>query len=105
MAQWLVEVAVVAEPYFVPLLDKWVGDQDGLVAIALSRTLRVPPLTTIRRGKGYVAVRWREYVLIGVYFSPNKHLADFEAFLGELEALIGSIQPRRVLGDFNAKSD
>ncbi|XP_072934924.1 uncharacterized protein [Epargyreus clarus] len=106
MAEWLIDVAVVAEPYFVPPTGNWVGDQDGLVAIASSRTLRVPPLTVIKRGRGYVAVRWRDYVLIGVYFSPNKILADFEEFLGGLETLIGQIQTRHVLvlGDLNAKS-
>ncbi|XP_072930334.1 uncharacterized protein [Epargyreus clarus] len=106
MAEWLIDVAVVAEPYFVPPTGNWVGDQDGLVAIASSRTLRVPPLTVIKRGRGYVAVRWRDYVLIGVYFSPNKILADFEEFLGGLETLIVQIQTRHVLvlGDLNAKS-
>ncbi|XP_072934847.1 uncharacterized protein [Epargyreus clarus] len=78
MAEWLIEVAVVAEPYFVSPINNWVGDLDGLVAIASARALCVPPLITIKRGKGYVA----------------------------LEALIGPIQPRRVLvvGDLNAKS-
>lgn len=99
-------MAVVAEPYFVPPSSNWVGDVDGLVAIVASSSTGAPPLTVVARGRGYAAVEWRETVLIGVYFSPNRSLAEFEAFLVEVGALIGQTLPRPTLlvGDLNAKS-
>ena len=106
MAQWLIEVAVAAEPYFVPPSEDWLGDTDGSVAIVLSRAAGPPPLSLVVRGRGYVAARWRKCLLIGVYFSPNRTLAEFEAFLGGLGALIGQnpSRPVLVMGDLNAKS-
>ena len=106
VAQWGIDMAVVAEPYFVPPRVNWMGDVEGSVAIVSPGTANVPPPATIARGRGYVAVQWREFILIGVYFSPNKCLADFESFLGEVGALIGQHSPRPVLvvGDLNAKS-
>lgn len=70
MAEWLIEVAVVSEPYFVPPRDNWVADVDGLVTIISSVVNGALPLTVVARGRGYVAVRWRDMVLIGTYFSP-----------------------------------
>ena len=106
VAQWGIDIAVVAEPYFVPPRANWMGDVEGLVAIVSPGTANVPPPTVIARGRGYVAVQWREFVLIGVYFSPNRCLADFESFLGGVGAIIGQHSPRPalVVGDLNAKS-
>lgn len=33
MAEWSIHAAVVAEPYFIPTRDNWLGCADGLVAI------------------------------------------------------------------------
>ena len=107
LEQWSIDVAVVAEPYFVPpSSDVWKGDVDGLVAIVSRRAAGAPPLWVIARGRGYVAVQWRKYLLIGAYFSPNRTLAEFESFLDGIGALIGQNQsrPALVVGDLNAKS-
>lgn len=106
MAEWLIEIAVVCEPYFIPPRDNWISDVDGVVTIISSSSVGSPPLSTLARGKGYVAVQWRGIAVIGVYFSPNRTLAEFESFLGVLGALIGQTLPRPVLvvGDLNAKS-
>ncbi|XP_026746894.1 uncharacterized protein LOC113508120 [Trichoplusia ni] len=81
MAEWSIDVAVVAEPYFVPARDNWLGCADGLVAI-IGGTLIDPS-----RGRGW-------------------SLADFEGFLVELGAVVNRYHPRPVLvlGDLNAKS-
>lgn len=78
------------------------GDLDGLVAI----TSPEAPLTTITKRKGHVAIEWGGIVIIGVYFSPNRCLAEFEDYLAEIGTLIRQIHPRSVLviGDLNAKS-
>ena len=98
MAEWSIHVAVVAEPYLVPARDNWLGCADGLVAI-IGEALTEPS-----RGRGWVAAVSGGIVIVGAYFSPNKNLADFEGFLGELGTVVGRYHPRPVLvlGDFNA---
>lgn len=43
---------------------------------------------------------------IGVYFSPNRNLAEFETFLDDVGDMIRRRYPHPVVisGDFNAKS-
>ncbi|XP_041986935.1 uncharacterized protein LOC121738767 [Aricia agestis] len=105
MAEWLVDVVVVAEPYFVPHLPHWAGDTDGSVAV-VSRQGVGPPLIPKMRGPGYVAVVRGEIAIVGVYFSPNQNLAALERFLDVLVPLISRLTPFPVVvaGDFNAKS-
>ncbi|XP_026746947.1 uncharacterized protein LOC113508189 [Trichoplusia ni] len=100
MAEWSIDVAVVAEPYFVPARDNWLGCADGSVAI-IGGTLIDPS-----RGRGWVAAVSDGIAVVGAYFSPNKSLADFEGFLVELGAVVNRYHPRPVLvlGDLNAKS-
>lgn len=45
-----------AEPYYLPPTVNWVGSMDGLVTSISLMASGVPPLTTIARGRGYVAV-------------------------------------------------
>ncbi|KAJ0183263.1 hypothetical protein K1T71_001239 [Dendrolimus kikuchii] len=106
LAQWNIHVAVVAEPYRVPDRDEWVGDLSGTVALVSRSAAGSPSLANIMRGRGYAAATIGECVVVGVYFSPNRALAEFEAFLAELGTLTARILPHpiMVLGDFNAKS-
>ncbi|XP_052741127.1 uncharacterized protein LOC128198692 [Bicyclus anynana] len=106
MAEWSIHVAVVSEPYYVPSGVDWVGDRDGLVAITSRSIEGSPALVDVVRGKGYVSALIHDIMVVGVYFSPNRSLADFEDFLAEVGALIGRSRSSRVLiaGDLNAKS-
>ncbi|XP_013175638.1 PREDICTED: uncharacterized protein LOC106123778 [Papilio xuthus] len=106
MAEWKIHVAVVAEPYRVPSGDEWVGDLDGLVAITSRSIVGSPAFADVVRGRGYVAALVGGILVVGVYFSPNRSLADFEGFLSEVGVLIGRSRSARVLvaGDLNAKS-
>ncbi|XP_063899239.1 uncharacterized protein LOC135119189 [Helicoverpa armigera] len=103
-AEWLVDVAVIAEPYSVP--GSWLGDDNGSVALMARSSTDSPPLSLLERGPGYVAAAWGDIALIGVYFSPNRPLTDFENFLQVLARVAGGMVQHRVLvlGDFNAKS-
>jgi hypothetical protein len=60
----------------------------------------------LAKGRGYVAVLWEGLVIIGVYFSPNKILSEFEAYVDELTEVVRRIAQRQVLvmGDLNAKA-
>ncbi|CAK1595939.1 unnamed protein product [Parnassius mnemosyne] len=106
MAQWSINIAVVAEPYFVWPRKDWVADLNGSVAIISSAAAGTPTLEGVRRGQGCVAARFGEFIVVGVYFSPNRSLAELHISLAELRAVVvGSYPlPVLVLGDFNAKN-
>ena len=104
MAEWLAHVAIVAEPYSVP--SHWLGDRNGVVAVARRNTTDSPPMTLIEQGSGYVAVEWGKLAVVGVYFSPNRPFTEFEDFMTTLSVVIRRLRPRQVIlaGDLNAKS-
>nr|XP_049706964.1 uncharacterized protein LOC126056825 [Helicoverpa armigera] len=105
MAQWSINIAVVAEPYFVLPRDDWVKDLSGSVTIISSAAAGTPSLEGVKSGRGCVAARFGEIVVVGVYFSPNRTLAEFHNSLLELSVVVGSYTlPVLVLGDFNAKN-
>lgn len=102
-AQWLIDVVVVAEPYFIPQSDNWFSDLGGLAAIMVSGSRCVGRHVA---GDGCVAVVVDGVGFLGVYFSPNRALAEFEDFLAEVDSLWQRLGTDRVVvaGDFNAKS-
>lgn len=106
MAQWLVNVTVISEPYNIPSRDNWVADLDQTVALTVQAAVSSPPITNVLKGRGCLAALIGEFVFVAVYFSPNRVLSEFENFLVEVGSLVGRSHPRPVLvaGDFNAKS-
>ncbi|KAJ0175856.1 hypothetical protein K1T71_009015 [Dendrolimus kikuchii] len=106
LAQWGIQLAVVAEPYYVPPRSDWAGDLDGSVAIIVRTAAACPPLADVVKGRGYVAATIGEIVVLGGYFSPNRRLADFEGWIEEVGTVVARSRPRPVLvlGDLNAKS-
>ncbi|CAH2108905.1 unnamed protein product [Euphydryas editha] len=107
LVQWRIDVAVAAEPYYVPPSHPcWAADLDGSVAIVGRSGGGSPLLSVEERGAGYVVAKWGEYAVVGVYFSPNKTVAELEAFVDLLAAAVGRQAPRQVvlLGDLNAKT-
>lgn len=58
------------------------------------------------RGRGYAAVRFGDVIVVGIYMSPSRRLADFEGFLGVLGSVINRVHPCPVLvlAGFDAKS-
>ncbi|XP_063634876.1 uncharacterized protein LOC134805517 [Cydia splendana] len=106
MAQWSINIAVVAEPYSVSAQAGWVGDLDKTVALVSRGTAGSPPFQGVIKGHGFVAATCGNIAVVGVYFSPNDSLADFEQFLVTVGAIVRQLHPTPVLvaGDFNAKS-
>ncbi|XP_013161507.1 PREDICTED: uncharacterized protein LOC106113327, partial [Papilio xuthus] len=103
LAQWSIDLAVVSEPYLVPDRSNWVGDLEHLVAIYAGGH---PPIASVKKGRCCVGAKFPGIVLIGVYFSPNRSLSDFEAYLEEVSSLVRWGRPLEVVvaGDLNAKS-
>ncbi|KMQ86470.1 reverse transcriptase [Lasius niger] len=107
MAEWSIDLAVVAEPYRVPPRSWWIGDADGSVTVIGKASAGALPLSLISRGSGYVAAQWGEIAVVGVYFSPNRDLTQFSAYLDRLAVVIRRQLPGQVLvaGDLNSKSE
>ena len=106
MAEWSIGVAIVSEPYVVPSRDNWVGDSADSVAIVVQPTNGAPPLGRVVKGRGFVSAIIGDIAIIGVYFSPNRTLSEFEQFLAEVGDLVEQSRsyPILVAGDLNAKS-
>lgn len=106
MAEWEIDIAVAAEPYFVPDHAHWARDIDGSVAIVCKTGAGCSALELKERGLGFVVAAWERQSIIGVYFSPNKSLSELEDFLDILSPVVGRAAPLPVLvlGDLNAKA-
>lgn len=105
IAQWSIDVGIVAEPYRVPARNDWVGDVNESVALVFGPKITPPLCGNTTRGHGFVVAKMGALTVVGVYFSPNRPLVDFEAFLLRLTAFISAATgPVIVAGDFNAKS-
>ncbi|XP_041973292.1 uncharacterized protein LOC121728989 [Aricia agestis] len=105
MAQWSIDLAFLSEPYRILSRSDWIGDADATVALVLGPRMSPPSSGRTTRGRGFVVSRLGALTVVGVYFSPNRPLAEFEAFLLRLTAFIsGAPGPAIVAGDLNAKS-
>ncbi|XP_071640006.1 uncharacterized protein [Temnothorax longispinosus] len=107
MAERGSRLGVAAEPYRVPLNHPcWAVDRCGSVAITWRATEEPVACTRLVADDGFVAVRWGHIVVVGVYFSFNKDVAQFEGFLDRLRDFVERILPQPVIvaGDFNAKA-
>ncbi|XP_063634805.1 uncharacterized protein LOC134805428 [Cydia splendana] len=105
MALWLAHVAILSEPYHIPQRDNWAGDHDGTAAIITQTATGSPPFEKVEKGKGFVAALLGGITVVSVYFSPNRSVAEFEAFLVEVGAVIltpspshGDLQQRMYVG-------
>lgn len=104
LAQWHINVAVISEPYRISDRSDWVGDSTNSVAI-VTNTCDTPVTSSISKN-GCVGIRIGAICIVGVYFSPNRTLAEFEEFLNEVDVVIRWSRPFGLIvaGDFNAKS-
>ncbi|XP_018368223.1 PREDICTED: uncharacterized protein LOC108764459 [Trachymyrmex cornetzi] len=101
-------MAIVSKPYWVPDNNtNWTANDRRTVAITWRRVENPLPSMPLEKGDNFVAVRWGDMVLIGVYLSPSLDVAQFGQTLEEIERCVGRFQTGIVLvaGDFNAKTD
>ena len=106
VAERLIALAVVAEPYRIPDHPRWFSDEGDSVAIYWSGGQGDPPCTLLEKGQGFVTVKWGPLVVVGCYVSPNCTLAAYEVYLDGVRDCVrrNSPCPVIVLGDFNARS-
>ncbi|XP_047370500.1 uncharacterized protein LOC124957532 [Vespa velutina] len=101
-----VEIAVIAEPWWVPSGDeRWFSSLGGtsLCAVLVGENGR--PCSLVRRGLFYVAVKWGDSLVVSLYFPPSENINMFSRLLDELEELLETFPtlPALVDGDFNAR--
>jgi len=107
MAEWGVDIAVVAEPYRVPPNHpRWAADTTReAVAITWRQSDTSLPCQVIEAGRDFVAVRWGSWLLVGVYFTPRLNAGQLERRLDRVRECIDRHPwPAIVAGDFNAHS-
>lgn len=72
----------------------------GYPAGAVDRSACEP----LEQGRGFVAVKWREIVTVGVYFLPNRSVREFDFFLDTIGDVVSNWgSSLLVLGDLNAR--
>jgi hypothetical protein len=91
-----IRLAVVGELYSIPDASRGAGDLLGFVASC----------SMIEQGRGFVAVKWCDLTVVGVYVSPNISRAEYVPFLDGLAVCVRRLgaYPSLILGDFNAHS-
>jgi len=89
-----------------PNNSQWAADHTGIAAIAWRQTTDSLSCTFLEAGEGFVAVRWEEMVMVGVYISPNQNCAQYRRRLRPVEECIRKYisSPFIVAGDFNVHS-
>jgi hypothetical protein len=103
-------IAVVSEPFF----DKrrsnssWIYSSEKKPTVGIYRNKikdMFGPIQLIRKGEGYVCVRWNKVYIIGCYFSPNKLVSEFDCYLNGIGLIVNSLRkyPCMVMGDFNER--
>lgn len=95
-------VALVSEPNRIPR-GNWLGDMSGLAAIHWETD---EPCALIRRGPGYVLVKYKGYILRSCYCSPNVDTNVFKNLLGNIGNTIVGLDIQKIIigGDLNARS-
>ncbi|KAL0830145.1 hypothetical protein ABMA28_003602 [Loxostege sticticalis] len=106
IVEWSIDVAIVSEPYWVPTdRETWIADTAGLVVVITTGAL-LPVL--VARGEGWVAIKLRGMLLVGVYSPSGRRSAELEVALDRMGVVIQqSPLPVLAAGDFhdaNAKS-
>lgn len=100
-----VDIAV-AEPYNgMNKYPRWYKDRTKTATIIWSEG-EERNVKKIRKGNGWVIVKWREWTVISIYMSPKLSREKFEEKLEEMEEEIrkGNKDKCIIADDFNAKA-
>lgn len=106
MLEKRVDIAMVAEPYNgINEYSRWYRDRTKTAAITWSKE-EERNIKKIRKGEGWVIVKWREWMVMSVYISPRTTREKFEEKLEEMSEEIRKEDREKyiIAGDFNAKA-
>lgn len=98
-------LGIVSEPHRVPKDHPlWTSDTTSTVAITWKWWRGAPVCTPLKQGTHYVAVKWQDVIVIGVYFPPSGTFADYESWLEDIALFIEGMKGHPIVlgGDFNA---
>ena len=99
-----VGLTVVTEPYPLPDRPFRVTNPDREMAVMWELGGGAPLCTVAQHGRGWSAVRWGEFLVVGCYVAPRFTVPEFEDRLGEIGAFLAPqlARPVVLMGDFNA---
>lgn len=106
MMEERVNIAVVAEPYNgLNKYPRWFKDTTKLAAITWSEK-EGKNIRKIKKGNGWVTVKWKDCTIMSVYMSLKMTREQFEKKLEEMEEEIRRENKSKyiIAGDFNAKA-
>ncbi|XP_018360475.1 PREDICTED: uncharacterized protein LOC108759498 [Trachymyrmex cornetzi] len=107
MAEGDFALAIVSEPYTIPMdHPHWYSNETETIAITWRQAQEAMPCTPYDRGEHFVAIRWGDIVVVGIYLPPSLGIPQCEEALEELErwAIRNIDRPMIIEGDLNAKS-
>jgi len=101
-------ITIITEPNKIPKSNKWIIAKGKVPRVAMllgNLDGYFLPVMNIGSESGLIAVKWRSYVCIGIYQSPNSALDDFKNKLKWIRGIISEYKENPVLiaGDFNSR--
>ncbi|XP_011707931.1 PREDICTED: uncharacterized protein LOC105462776 [Wasmannia auropunctata] len=78
-------------------------EQTPMAAMLWSEDGLMDATSTLKMSDGYVMASWGKLIVVLCYFSPNKSINQFRAYLAEVGNYLN--HPLLILGDFNARSN
>ena len=99
-----VGLAVIAEPYALGDRCYRSTNPDRQVAMTWEVGRGAPPCSVAQHGRGWMAAKWGNLLVVGCYLAPRISVPEFEDRLSEVGAFLAPqlTQPVVLLGDFNA---
>lgn len=88
MAEWGMDLAIIAEPHSVPGNAGWVADRSGRAAIHVAATSAAGNMVLTERSQGFVVARCKDVDIMSCYISPNITMAEYEKTLSDMSAAI-----------------
>ena len=90
----VVGLVVVSEPYPLPERTFRVTNPDRQVAVMWELGRGAPLCTVAQHGRGWSAVTWGEFLVVGCYMAPRFTVPEFEDRLDEIGAFLEWGAPR-----------
>ncbi|CAL1672066.1 unnamed protein product [Lasius platythorax] len=106
MTETNIGLCAISEPIQVPVSPFWYSSRDGKAVWRWRPEGLKGTCSLVKRGNGFIAIRYNNIHLITCYISPSLRIREFNRTLDELEILIRALRKEKIIlcGDFNCKS-